>query len=79
MAKKMNRSCGDVSPRKRMAMEGTMGKDVPRKFQMGGAVNMPSTSAEQLDRSLIKQVEAMRNQPMSSGGMRPQMRRNRML
>jgi hypothetical protein len=76
---KANRSCEDVSPRKKMAMEGTMGKDVPRKFQMGGAVNMPSTSSEQLDRNLIKRVEAMRSQPMSSGGMRPQMRRNRMV
>ena len=35
---KANRSCENVSPRKKMALEGTMGKDRPRKFMNGGMV-----------------------------------------
>ena len=41
-AVKANRSCNDVSPRKKMAMEGTMGKDAPRKFMYGGSVKKKS-------------------------------------
>ena len=102
MAKKMNRSCGDVSPRKKMAMEGTMGRDVPRKFQRGGMVdNITPEQAMQVGRQMAAQMAVaqmkpradvtgmddmamdramnMRRSRMSSGGMRPQMRRNRMV
>jgi|AACY02.16.fsa_nt_gi hypothetical protein len=102
MAKKMNRSCGDVSPRKKMAMEGTMGSDRPRKFQRGGMVdNITPEQAMQVGRQMAAQMAAaqmkpradvtgmddmamdramnMRRSRMSSGGMRPQMRRNRMV
>jgi len=98
MAKKMKRSCSDVSPRKKMAMEGTMGADRPRKFQMGGMVE-PSNAGEAM--ALGRQIAAemakpradvtgmdemgmdramgMRRNRMSSGGMRPPMRRNRLV
>jgi len=102
MAKKMKRSCSDVSPRKKMAMEGTMGSDRTRKFQRGGIVdNMSPQQAMQVGRQLATQMAAarmkpradvtgmdeagmdramgMRRQRMASGGMRPQMRRNRMV
>ena len=98
----MNRSCSDVSPRKKMAMEGTMGADRPRKFQMGGMVdNVSPQQAMRVGRQMAEQIAAaqmkpranvtgmddmamdramqMRRQRMSSGGMRPQMRRNRMV
>jgi len=102
MAKKMKRSCGDVSPRKKMAMEGTKGSDRPRTFQRGGMVdNITPEQAMQVGRQMAAQMAAaqmkpradvtgmddmamdramgMRRQRMSSGGMRPQMRRNRMV
>lgn len=82
MAKKMkgNRSCDDVSPRKKMAMEGTMGKDRPRKFQAGGMVdNMTPEQAMTMGRDLAAKMAGMRNQPMSSGSMRPMMRKERMV
>ena len=102
MAKKTNRSCSDVSPRKKMAMEGTMGADRSRKFQRGGMIdNMTPEQAMQVGRQMATQMAAARMKPradvtgmdeaamnramgmrqsrMSSGGMRPQMRRNRMV
>jgi len=80
MAKKMKRACGDVSPRKKMAMEGTMKPDVPRKFQAGGMVdNVSPQRAMQMGREMAAQMAGMRNQPMSSGRMRPRMRRERMV
>lgn len=82
MAKKMkgNRSYDDVSPRKKMAMEGTMGKDRPRKFQAGGMVdNMTPEQAMTMGRDLAAKMAGMRNQPMSSGSMRPMMRKERMV
>jgi hypothetical protein len=102
MAKKMNRSCSDVSPRKKMAMEGTMGSDRTRKFQGGGMVdNVSPAQAMRVGRQMAEQMAAaqmkpradvsgmddvamdramgMRRSRMSSGGMRPQMRRNRMV
>jgi hypothetical protein len=86
MAKKIKRSCSDVSPRKKMAMEGTMGADVPRKFQRGGMVdNMPMSQMKPradvtgMDAANMDRMMQMRRSRMSSGGMRPQMRRNRMV
>jgi hypothetical protein len=98
MAKKMKRSCGDVSPRKKMAMEGTMGRDVPRKFQDGGMVSeispeqamrlgrqmasamaKPRADVTGMDEGGVDRAMGMRRSRMSSGGMRPQMRRNRMV
>lgn len=80
MAKKTNRSCSDVSPRKKMAMEGTMGKDRPRKFQAGGMVDGVSPQrAMQMGREMAAQMAGMRAQPMSSGRMRPMMRKERMV
>jgi len=80
MAKKMKRACGDVSPRKKMAMEGTMKADVPRKFQAGGMVSSVSPErAMQVGREMAAKMAGMRGQPMSSGRMRPRMRRDRMV
>lgn len=59
MAKKMKRSCSDVSPRKKMAMEGTMGADRPRKFQMGGMVdNISPQQAMRVGRKMAEQMAA---------------------
>lgn len=80
MAKKMKRACSDVSPRKKMAMEGTMGADRPRKFQAGGMVDGVSPQrAMQIGREMAAQMAGMRSQPMSSGRMRPRMRKERMV
>jgi hypothetical protein len=76
---KGNRSCNDVSPRKKMAMEGTMGKDSPRKFQAGGMVDSVPARAMQVGREMAAQMAGMRSQPMSSGRMRPMMRKERMV
>jgi hypothetical protein len=79
MAKKMKRACGDVSPRKKMAMEGTMKPDVPRKFQAGGMVDAMPPRAMEMGREMAAQIAGMRNRPMSSGRMRPMMRKERMV
>lgn len=80
MAKKMKRSCSDVSPRKKMAMEGTMGADRTRKFQRGGMVdNMTPQQAMNIGRDLAAKMANMRSQRMSSGRMRPMMRKERLV
>lgn len=73
---------GMVSPRKAMAMgymEGGMVKG-KKGYQMGGMVkDMTPQQAMTMGRDLAAKMAGMRSQPMSSGRMRPMMRRDRMV
>jgi len=73
---------GMVSPRKAMAMGYMDGGMVGKKkgYQMGGMVkDMTPQQAMTMGRDLAAKMAGMRNQPMSSGGMRPMMRKERMV
>jgi hypothetical protein len=73
---------GMVSPRKAMAMGYMDGGMVGKKkgYQMGGMVkDMTPQQAMTMGRDLAAKMAGMRNQPMSSGGMRPMMRKERLV
>ena len=72
---------GMVSPRKAYAMGGMVEGEKKKKYQRGGAVtnDMTPQQAMNIGRDLAAKMASMRNQRMSSGRMRPMMRKERLV
>ena len=71
---------GMVSPRKAYAMGGMVEDTKKKKYQRGGMVdNMTPQQAMNIGRDLAAKMANMRSQRMSSGRMRPMMRKERLV
>ena len=71
---------GMVSPRKAYAMGGMVEQGPKKKYQGGGSVNnMTPQQAMQVGKDIATKMASMRNQRMSSGRMRPLMRKERLV